>query len=86
MESSNKVLDQESEEFKTLAHCWECLPKDVTKGREFVTLVTSAFPSVKEQDIMLKELQEARYFDSFHFNAQTQKWTCFACAHPEKVK
>ncbi|KAE9549824.1 hypothetical protein FO519_006958 [Halicephalobus sp. NKZ332] len=86
IESSNRVLDQESEEFKTLAHCWECLPKDVTKGREFVTLVTSAFPSTKEQDIMLKELQEARYFDSFNFSAQSQKWTCFSCAHPEKVK
>lgn len=90
------------------------MPKDATKNRPFVTLVTSAFPSVKvkyfilfafsvklnkinshfvilkklfkEQSQLLKELQEARYFDSFSFNAQMNKWVCFGCAYPEKVK
>uniref|UniRef100_A0A7E4V442 PH domain-containing protein n=1 Tax=Panagrellus redivivus TaxID=6233 RepID=A0A7E4V442_PANRE len=86
IETTNKVLSQESDEFKTLAHCWSCLPKDTAKSREFVTLVTSAFPAAKEQDLMLKELQDARYFDSFSFNSTTHKWSCFSCAHPDKVK
>jgi hypothetical protein len=86
IETSNKVLTQESEEFKTLANCWNTLGKDVTKSREFVTLVTSAFPTIKEQTLILKELQEARYFDDFSCNPILHKWICFSCAHPEKVK
>uniref|UniRef100_A0AC34GFM0 PH domain-containing protein n=1 Tax=Panagrolaimus sp. ES5 TaxID=591445 RepID=A0AC34GFM0_9BILA len=73
-------------EFKTLANCWNTLGKDVTKNREFVTLVTSAFPTIKEQTLILKELQEARYFDDFSCNPTLHKWICFTCAHPEKVK
>ncbi|KAI1720091.1 PH domain-containing protein [Ditylenchus destructor] len=34
---------------------------------------------------MLKELQNARYFDSFSYNAQINRWACFSCAHPERV-
>jgi hypothetical protein len=86
IESTNKVLTQESEEFKTLANCWNTLGKDFTKNREFVTLVTSAFPTIKEQTQILKELQDAQYFDDFSFNPTLHKWICFACAHPEKVK
>uniref|UniRef100_A0A915EV20 PH domain-containing protein n=1 Tax=Ditylenchus dipsaci TaxID=166011 RepID=A0A915EV20_9BILA len=86
IEINGKVLTQESDEFQTLDHCWRCLSKEVTRNKPFVTLVTSAFPSVKEQCEMLKELQESRFFDSFSFNAQINKWSCFSCSHPEKVQ
>lgn len=83
---TNQVLDQDSIEFKTLQHCWECMPKDVTHNRPFVTLVTSAFPASKEQNQVLKELQESRFFDSFVYMAPEHRWACFSCAHPDKTK
>lgn len=36
--------------------------------------------------MVLKELQLARYFDLFAYNAGKKKWCCFACNHPEKVQ
>ncbi|KAK0395297.1 hypothetical protein QR680_001211 [Steinernema hermaphroditum] len=86
MENDGPVLCQNSEQFKTLDHCWQCLPSVFTKGRPFVTLVTSAFPGAKEQNEMLKELQDSRYFDSFSYNAQKKMWCCFSCNHPERVR
>ncbi|CAD5211004.1 unnamed protein product [Bursaphelenchus okinawaensis] len=83
---TNQVLDQESAEFKTLQNCWECLSKNVTNLKPFVTLVTSAFPGHKEQSQMLKELQESRFFDSFVYIASEHKWACFSCAHPDKTR
>ncbi|TMS35006.1 hypothetical protein L596_002493 [Steinernema carpocapsae] len=86
MENDGPVLCQNSEQFKTLNHCWECLPSVCTKNRPFVTLVTSAFPGLKDQAQMLKELQDSRYFDSFSYNAQKKMWCCFSCNHPERVR
>ncbi|KAH7727336.1 PH domain containing protein [Aphelenchoides avenae] len=86
IEITGKVLSQQSTEYKTLAHCYESLSKDAAKQRPFVTLVTSAFPAIKDQQLMLRELQDAHFFDSFTFNAQSQKWTCFSCTNPEKVR
>ncbi|CAD5215333.1 unnamed protein product [Bursaphelenchus xylophilus] len=83
---TNQVLDQDSPEFKTLQNCWDCLSKNVTNSRAFVTLVTSAFPGVKEQSQMLKELQDSHFFDSFVYIAGENKWACFSCAHPDRTK
>lgn len=82
MHHTGQVLDQESAEFRTLERCWECLSKE----RPFVTVVTSAFPAAKEESAMLKELQEARFFDSFLYMLHERRWACFSCAHPDKVR
>uniref|UniRef100_F1KT96 Protein melted n=1 Tax=Ascaris suum TaxID=6253 RepID=F1KT96_ASCSU len=86
LESSGEVVAQSSESFQTLAHCWSCLPAALTRNRPFVTLVTSAFPALKEQQQIYRELQDAHYFDSFSFSTLTQKWSCFSCSHPERVR
>jgi hypothetical protein len=86
MESTGKVLTQESEEFQNLSYIWQCLPKRVAKSRRFVNLVTSAFPPLKAQSLLLKELEWNRYFDCFQYNAQARKWSCLSCAYPEKTK
>lgn len=86
LESTGEVVTQSSEAFQTLSHCWSCLPSALTRNRPFVTLVTSAFPALKEQQQIYKELQDAHYFDSFTFSTRTQKWSCFSCNHPERVR
>ncbi|VDK49284.1 unnamed protein product [Anisakis simplex] len=86
LESTGEVVAQSSEAFQTLSHCWSCLPTTLTRNRPFVTLVTSAFPALKEQQQIYKELQEAHYFDSFSFSTVSQKWSCFSCSHPERVR
>jgi len=45
----------------------------------------SAFPSTKDQDHLMHELQAARFFDVFEFNAPAQQWNCFLCNHPERA-
>uniref|UniRef100_A0A2M4AAY1 Putative ph domain protein melted n=2 Tax=Anopheles triannulatus TaxID=58253 RepID=A0A2M4AAY1_9DIPT len=45
-----------------LKHCWDTLK---CENRTFITLVTSAFPSCKEQEALLNELRHAGFFDVF---------------------
>ncbi len=66
----------------SLKNCWETLKLD---NRTFLTLVTSSFPSAKDQEVLIEELRAARYFDVFHFNALVQAWGCFLCNHPDKA-
>lgn len=40
---------------------------------------------LKELEAVLSELQAARFFDVFAFNGAKQRWSCFACNHPERV-
>ncbi|GMS85080.1 hypothetical protein PENTCL1PPCAC_7255 [Pristionchus entomophagus] len=86
LDHSGEVLPQSSAAFTTLSHCWHCLPPSLTKGREFVTLVTAQFPNVKEQERLVKELDESNFFDCFSLDPATNQWSCFSCAHPEKTK
>ncbi|KAK6042942.1 hypothetical protein COOONC_19553 [Cooperia oncophora] len=86
IENGCGVVSQSSAPFLTLARCWECLPARITKERAFVTLVTSAFPTVKEQDKLYKELEEASFFDCFSLDGPSNRWSCFSCSHPERVK
>ncbi|CAJ0566840.1 unnamed protein product, partial [Mesorhabditis spiculigera] len=91
MESSSltqtgQVLCQSSGAYRTLANCWSCLPSAVTKGRPFVTLVTSAFPPQKEQEKLARELDENALWEFFQLDAVTSKWACLSCAHPDRVR
>ncbi|KAH9415028.1 Pleckstrin y domain [Dermatophagoides pteronyssinus] len=65
-----------------LKNCWETLKVD---NKSFLTLVTSNFPSAKDQEILIDELRSNRYFDVFKFNAIMQLWGCFLCNHPDKA-
>ncbi|XP_055333624.1 protein melted-like [Paramacrobiotus metropolitanus] len=75
------ALNQQDSAVHALKLCWDHLDK----GRDFSTLVTSAFPSSREQEDLLKELSSSRYFDVFEYNATINQWGCFLCNYPEKV-
>uniref|UniRef100_A0A158PLW9 PH domain-containing protein n=1 Tax=Angiostrongylus costaricensis TaxID=334426 RepID=A0A158PLW9_ANGCS len=86
IENECGVVSQSAAPFVTLARCWQCLPARITKDRAFVTLVTSAFPTVQEQDKLYKELEEASFFDCFSLDGPSNRWSCFSCSHPDRVK
>ncbi|XP_053625877.1 protein melted isoform X2 [Plodia interpunctella] len=73
----------------SLKHCWDILK---CENKTFLTLVTSAFPGVKEQEMLLNELRSAGFFDVFELNSDTATlpptqatWGCFLCNHPERA-
>ncbi|XP_049866715.1 protein melted [Pectinophora gossypiella] len=76
----------------SLKHCWDTLK---CENKTFLTLVTSAFPNFKEQEMLLNELRSAGFFDVFELNTTrtdgvtvppTQAtWGCFLCNHPERA-
>jgi len=66
-----------------LKNCWDTLKLD---NKTFLTLVTSSFPSSKDQDILMNELRTSRYFDVFEFNALVNIWGCFLCNHPDRAE
>ncbi|KAK6103777.1 PH domain family protein [Brugia pahangi] len=86
IETTGQVVAQCSEAYQALSSCWSSLPSAQTRNRPFLELVTSAFPAYKEQQQILKELLDAHYFDSFSYNTVLQKWSCFSCSHPERVR
>ncbi|XP_019547857.2 protein melted [Aedes albopictus] len=76
-----------------LKHCWDTLK---CENKTFITLVTSAFPNVKEQETLINELRNAGFFDVFELGAASTpegassedlqfQWGCFLCNHPEKA-
>ncbi|CAG9534872.1 unnamed protein product [Cercopithifilaria johnstoni] len=86
IEMTGQVVAQCSEPYQILSNCWKSLPSAQTRNRPFLELVTSAFPAHKEQQQILEELLDARYFDSFSYNTVLQKWSCFSCNHPERAR
>ncbi|KAJ8725404.1 hypothetical protein PYW08_003587 [Mythimna loreyi] len=76
----------------SLKHCWDILK---CENKTFLTLVTGAFPGIKEQEMLLNELRAAGFFDVFEVVARrndgaalppTQAtWGCFLCTHPERA-
>merc|ERR550532_633014 len=80
---SFRAVSQQDPSVGNLKACWDTLKMD--SGNSFVRLVTSSFPSPKEQDILLQELRQVRYFDVFEFNAGEAHWACFLCNHPERA-
>ncbi|VDN04493.1 unnamed protein product [Thelazia callipaeda] len=86
IETSGEVIAQSSDAYQILSNCWSSLPSAQTRNRPFSELVTSAFPAQKEQQHIMKELLDSHYFDSFSYNTTFEKWSCFSCNHPERVR
>ncbi|XP_052212839.1 ventricular zone-expressed PH domain-containing protein homolog 1-like [Dreissena polymorpha] len=81
---SQSALSQQDLSVSSLKACWDALyPEKGNRG--YLTLVTSSFPSARDQDALLQELHSVRYFDVFEFNAPKKYWACFMCNHPEKL-
>lgn len=81
---SPSALSQQDVNVSSLKACWDALyPEKGYSG--YLTLVTSSFPVAKEQDALLQEMHNVRYFDVFEFNAPKKYWACFMCNHPEKT-
>ncbi|CAK1552623.1 unnamed protein product [Leptosia nina] len=74
----------------SLKHCWDILK---CENKTFLTLVTSAFPGLKEQEMLINELRAAGFFDVFEVNTSREgsvspthaTWGCFLCNHPERA-
>ncbi|KAL4221293.1 sensory organ morphogenesis [Mactra antiquata] len=81
---SQSALSQQDVNVSSLKACWDALyPEKGNSG--YLTLVTSSFPIAKDQDALLLEMHNVRYFDVFEFNATKKYWACFMCNHPEKM-
>lgn len=76
------ALSTKDADVAALKNCWDALKAD---NKTFLTLVTSSFPSSKDQDLLMNELRSARYFDVFEFNAIANVWGCFLCNHPDRA-
>ncbi|KAK3609256.1 hypothetical protein CHS0354_006181 [Potamilus streckersoni] len=83
--NSTSALSQQDQNVSCLKACWDAYFADRGSNSGFLTLVTSSFPSTKDQDALLQELHNVRYFDVFEFNAAKNCWACFMCNHPEKL-
>ncbi|XP_064611222.1 ventricular zone-expressed PH domain-containing protein homolog 1-like isoform X2 [Liolophura sinensis] len=81
---ASTALSTQDPAVSSLRACWDALRMERTSSN-FLTLVTSAFPSQKDQDLLIQELHSVRYFDVFEFNAPEKVWACFMCNHPDKV-
>lgn len=81
--NASSALSQRDTDVSCLKACWDALKGE--RNSSFLTVVTSSFPTQKEQLALLHELHEERYFDVFEFNAASMHWACFMCNHPEKV-
>ncbi|XP_063409300.1 ventricular zone-expressed PH domain-containing protein homolog 1-like isoform X1 [Mytilus trossulus] len=80
---STSALSQNDPSISSLKTCLEAISE---RGQNiFLTIVTSSFPSAKDQDLLIQELNRIRFFDVFEFNAAKKHWACFVCNHPEKV-
>ncbi|XP_071524266.1 protein melted isoform X2 [Panulirus ornatus] len=77
------ALSTREMQVSSLKNCWDILKCD---AKTFVTLVTSAFPSAKDMDMLLHELRNARFFDVFEYNGVEQQWGCFLCNHPDRAR
>ncbi|KAK7093613.1 hypothetical protein V1264_007332 [Littorina saxatilis] len=81
--NASAALSQRDTDVSCLKACWDALKGE--RNSSFLTVVTSSFPTQKDQLALLHELHEERYFDVFEFNAVSTHWACFMCNHPEKV-
>ncbi|KAL0841756.1 hypothetical protein ABMA28_014021 [Loxostege sticticalis] len=70
----------------SLKHCWDILK---CENKTFLTVVTSAFPGLKEQEMVANELRAAGFFDVFEVSGggapTSATWGCFLCTHPERA-
>lgn len=82
---SDHALSSYDSSVASLKHCWDTLKFE---NRTFITLVTSAFPPVRDQDALLNELRSSGFFDVFEigpmennssYNSLDEdvRWGCF---------
>lgn len=84
---SASALSSRESSVSSLKHCWDILK---CENKTFLTLVTSAFPCMKDQEMLLNELRQAGFFDVFELNTsngggEAAQWGCFLCNHPERA-
>lgn len=92
---SPHALSSRDTSVTSLKHCWDMLK---CENKTFLTLVTSAFPCSKDQEMLLNELRHSGFFDVFQLcpgniggssshieNGIKFQWGCFLCAHPERA-
>ncbi|RXG68498.1 Protein melted [Armadillidium vulgare] len=80
---SGVALSTRETQVSSLKNCWDILKCD---NKTFITLVTSAFPSTKDLDLLMHELRNVRFFDVFEYNGVEQQWGCFLCNHPDRAR
>ncbi|XP_015906317.1 protein melted [Parasteatoda tepidariorum] len=80
---ASMALSTREASVSSLKNCWDTLKAD---NKSFLTLVTSAFPSAKDQDTLINELRTARFFDVFEYNGPLNIWGCFLCNHPDRAR
>lgn len=82
---SEHALSSYDTSVSSLKHCWDTLKFE---NRTFITLVTSAFPPVREQDALINELRNSGFFDVFEIGPMDNsnsmnsldedvRWGCF---------
>ncbi|XP_064642367.1 ventricular zone-expressed PH domain-containing protein homolog 1-like [Lineus longissimus] len=81
---SAHALSQDDPAIAMIKHVWERLKTEATSG-VFTRLVTSSFPSQKDQEAVVHELQSIRFFDVFEYSVSQKQWVCFLCNNPDKV-
>lgn len=70
---SDHALSSFDSSVSSLKHCWETLK---IENRTFITLVTSAFPPVREQDALINELRNSGFFDVFEIGPISNSNSC----------
>ncbi|KAK6617844.1 hypothetical protein RUM43_014073 [Polyplax serrata] len=81
---SQSALNSRDPSVSSLKNCWDILK---CENKTFLTLVTSAFPCVKDQEAILNELRTSGFEDVFECvkSPTGPMWGCFLCNHPEKA-
>lgn len=80
---STSALSTRESSVSSLKNCWDTLKYD---NKSFLALVTSSFPSAKDQDNLIAELRCERFFDVFEYNGPLTLWGCFLCNHPDRAQ
>lgn len=70
---SDHALSSYDSSVSSLKHCWDTLKYE---NRTFITLVTSAFPPVREQDALINELRNSGFFDVFEIGPMANSNSC----------
>jgi hypothetical protein len=50
--------------------------------KDFLAFISEPFLTSTEQDKLVAQLREARFFDVFNYDPQTAEWTCLMCNPP----
>lgn len=80
---SSSALSSRHASVTSLKNCWDILK---CENRTFLTLVTSAFPCMKDQELLLNELRRSGFCDVFECSGpNVNLWCCFLCNHPERA-